>query len=63
MDVSKRLGGFDLGDWNLGNWNPRTDSGKPVVSSQVQHAYVESTDPSYGWQVDLARDRFLPRLT
>ncbi|PNH12895.1 ATP-dependent Clp protease adapter protein ClpS [Tetrabaena socialis] len=28
VDVSKRLGGFDLSDFNLGGWTPSTESGR-----------------------------------
>ncbi|EFJ52457.1 hypothetical protein VOLCADRAFT_115933 [Volvox carteri f. nagariensis] len=28
VDLSKRLGGFDLSDFNLGGWKPSTESGR-----------------------------------
>lgn len=27
VDVSKRLGGFDLSDWNIPSWDAKTDNG------------------------------------
>ncbi|KAG2430449.1 hypothetical protein HXX76_009972 [Chlamydomonas incerta] len=34
VDVSKRLGGFDLSDWNIPSWDAKTDNGNNGSTDQ-----------------------------
>ncbi|KAG2431302.1 hypothetical protein HYH02_013433 [Chlamydomonas schloesseri] len=36
VDVSKRLGGFDLSGWDIPSWNPKTDSGNGGSSTDKE---------------------------